>query len=85
MNLLLLLLLLFHTCYTYSHHIQTSTSTSTQTTMSKRVMTVGGGALFAGLGYYLYAAGGDPKVAEKKFEGELNKLCLPEPLLLRPS
>ena len=39
--------------------------------MSNRVVTVGGGALLAGVGYYLYAAGGDPKVAEKKFEGEL--------------
>ena len=25
-----------------------------------------------GVGYYLYAAGGDPKVAEKKFERECN-------------
>lgn len=39
--------------------------------MSQRAVTIGGGALLAGVGYYLYAAGGDPKVAEKKFEGAL--------------
>lgn len=39
--------------------------------MSQRAVTIGGGALLAGVGYYLYAAGGDPKVAEKKFEGTL--------------
>ena len=51
--------------------------------MSNRVVTVGGGALLAGVGYYLYAAGGDPKVAEKKFEGELcyNALTAKEYLL----
>ncbi|KAL9533089.1 hypothetical protein SMMN14_03822 [Sphaerulina musiva] len=38
--------------------------------MSQRAVTIGGGALLAGVGYYLYAAGGDPKVAEKKFEAD---------------
>ncbi|KAI5359329.1 hypothetical protein Slin15195_G069560 [Septoria linicola] len=41
--------------------------------MSNRVVTVGGGALLAGVGYYLYSAGGDPKVAEKKFEADAAK------------
>lgn len=43
--------------------------------MSNRVVTVGGGALLAGVGYYLYTAGGDPKVAEKKFEGEMDRVA----------
>lgn len=37
--------------------------------MSNRVVTVGGGALLAGVGYYFYQAGADPKVAQKKAEG----------------
>lgn len=49
----------------------TTTSTGRSTAMSQRAVTIGGGALLAGVGYYLYAAGGDPKVAEKKFEGAL--------------
>lgn len=28
-------------------------------------------AAAGGVGYYFYQAGGDPKVAEKKFEGEV--------------
>ena len=36
--------------------------------MSKRVLQVGGTAAAAGIGYYLYQAGGSPKVAEKQFE-----------------
>jgi hypothetical protein len=34
-----------------------------------RIVTIGGGALLAGAGYYFYKAGGDPKVAQKKVEG----------------
>ena len=42
--------------------------TSHQPNMSRRALTWGGVGV-AGLGaYYLYSAGGDPKVAEKKFE-----------------
>ena len=38
--------------------------------MSNRVVTFGGAALLAGAGYYFYQAGGDPKVAQKKAEGQ---------------
>lgn len=38
-------------------------------TMSNRAVTYGGAALLAGVGYYFYQAGGDPKVAQKKAEG----------------
>ena len=37
--------------------------------MSGRVWQVGGVAAVGGIGYYLYSAGGNPKVAEKKMEG----------------
>lgn len=37
--------------------------------MPNRGVTIGGLAVAGGVGYYLYSAGGDPKVAEKKFEG----------------
>jgi hypothetical protein len=37
--------------------------------MSRRGLTIGGLAVAGGVGYYLYSAGGDPKVAQKKFEG----------------
>jgi hypothetical protein len=37
---------------------------------SRRALTFGGVAAAAGVGYYLYKAGGDPKVAEKQFERE---------------
>jgi hypothetical protein len=37
--------------------------------MSRRGLTVAGLALAGGAGYYLYSAGGDPKVAQKKMEG----------------
>lgn len=40
--------------------------------MSGRFMKVGGAALVAGAGYYFYQAGGDPKVAQKKAEGQLH-------------
>lgn len=32
-----------------------------------------GATAVAGVGYYLYAAGGNPKIAEKKFEGGLTR------------
>jgi len=35
-----------------------------------------------GVGYYLYTAGGNPKVAEKQFEGMLLPLSLPDHILL---
>lgn len=35
---------------------------------SSRAFTIGGGLLAAAGGYYLYSAGGDPKLAEKKAE-----------------
>jgi len=38
--------------------------------MSKRPLLWGGLAVAGGAGYYLYSAGGDPKVAEKKFESK---------------
>ena len=37
--------------------------------MSGRVWQAGGVAAVGGIGYYLYSAGGNPKVAEKKMEG----------------
>jgi hypothetical protein len=36
--------------------------------MSRRFATVGGLAAVGGVTYYLYSAGGDPKLAEKKAE-----------------
>ncbi|KAF2009149.1 hypothetical protein BU24DRAFT_428671 [Aaosphaeria arxii CBS 175.79] len=36
--------------------------------MAGRFVKIGGIAAAAGAGYYLYNAGGDPKLAEKKFE-----------------
>lgn len=38
--------------------------------MSARAWQVGGLAVAGGVGYYLYQAGGDPKTAQKKAEGE---------------
>lgn len=38
--------------------------------MSGRIVKLGGVAAAAGAAYYLYSAGGDPKLAEKKFERE---------------
>jgi hypothetical protein len=38
--------------------------------MSRRGLAVVGLAAAGGAGYYLYKAGGDPKVAEKNFEGQ---------------
>lgn len=37
--------------------------------MSRRGLTIGGLVVAGGVGYYLYGAGGDPKVAQKQFEG----------------
>ncbi|KAK5131702.1 hypothetical protein LTR08_000756 [Meristemomyces frigidus] len=42
--------------------------------MSGRVWQVGGVAAVGGIGYYLYSAGGNPKVAEKKMEADAAKL-----------
>lgn len=36
--------------------------------MSRRVFTLGGLAVAGGAAYYLYSAGGDPKLAEKQAE-----------------
>jgi len=41
---------------------------------SNRVFTLLGVAAAGGVGYYLYNAGGDPKVAEKKFEADASRL-----------
>ena len=41
--------------------------------MSQRALTLGGLAVAGGVGYYLYTAGGDPKVAQKQFEGQLDQ------------
>jgi len=40
--------------------------------MSNRALQFGGLAVAGGIGYYMYRAGGDPKTAEKKFEGTLS-------------
>ena len=45
--------------------------------MSKRALTVLGLAVAGGAGYYLYTAGGDPKVAQKQFEGDLSTSPFP--------
>lgn len=37
--------------------------------MSRRALTIGGLLVAGGAGYYLYSAGGDPKVAQKNLEG----------------
>ncbi|KAK5114559.1 hypothetical protein LTR85_010136 [Meristemomyces frigidus] len=42
--------------------------------MSNRVLQFAGGAVAVGGAYYLYNAGGNPKVAEKKFEADAAKL-----------
>jgi hypothetical protein len=39
--------------------------------MPNRGVLLGGVAVAGAAGYYLYSAGGDPKVAEKKFESKL--------------
>lgn len=39
--------------------------------MPNRAVTIGGLAVAGGVGYYLYSAGGDPKVAKKQAEGKL--------------
>lgn len=37
--------------------------------MSRRALTISGLVVAGAAGYYLYTAGGDPKVAQKNFEG----------------
>lgn len=39
---------------------------------SRNGLTIAGLAVAGAAGYYLYSAGGDPKVAEKQFEGRFN-------------
>ncbi|ETI29585.1 hypothetical protein G647_02038 [Cladophialophora carrionii CBS 160.54] len=41
---------------------------------SNRAFTLLGVAAAGGVGYYLYNAGGDPKVAQKKFEADASKV-----------
>ncbi|KAI7544402.1 hypothetical protein KC331_g6834 [Hortaea werneckii] len=41
---------------------------------SRRFWQITGSATLAGVGYYLYNAGGQPDVAEKKFEADATKL-----------
>ena len=53
-------------------------------TMSRRALTIGGLVVAGAAGYYLYTAGGDPKVAQKNFEGmELGVPSFSIPLLTR--
>jgi len=42
--------------------------------MSRKPLVWGGLALAGGAGYYLYSAGGDPKVAKKEFETDATKV-----------
>jgi len=42
--------------------------------MSGRFIKIAGAGVAAGAGYYLYTAGGSPKVAEKQFEHDAAKL-----------
>jgi hypothetical protein len=42
--------------------------------MSNRALQVGGVTVLAGIGYYMYQAGGDPKAAQKRIEGEIHVL-----------
>ena len=44
--------------------------------MSRRLVTIGGGAAVAGIGYYLYQAGGDPKLAKSEAKRTLSYLRL---------
>jgi len=46
------------------------TTPKTSTIMSRKLLGWGGVALAGAGGYYLYSAGGDPKLAEKKMERE---------------
>ncbi len=43
-------------------------------------LTIAGLALAGGAGYYLYSAGGDPKVAQKNLEGLFDHLLTPTTL-----
>lgn len=53
---------------------------------ASRFWQITGGATLAGVGYYLYNAGGEPTVAEKKFEGKaLVPLLAMPPLSNQPS
>lgn len=51
--------------------------------MSRRAVTVVGLTAAAGAGYYLYTAGGDPKVAQKNFQGRsIPQLTTPAQFLI---
>merc|ERR1712225_216091 len=59
--------------------------TTKSSIMSRRGLTIAGLALAGGAGYYLYSAGGDPKVAQKKMEADAHKLSeRSTKLLLKP-
>ena len=45
--------------------------------MSRRLGPAVGLTLFGGISYYLYSAGGDAKLAEKKAERESNTIHVP--------
>jgi len=53
--------------WTSSYH-NPSLILSSASMSGRRVAIIGGGAFIAGGTYYLYSAGGDPKVAQKKIE-----------------
>lgn len=64
-------------CLTSVYHLRKNWNTSYQAppdttpciTMSGRILKLGGVLAAGGAGWYLYKAGGDPKAAEKRFEG----------------
>ena len=41
-----------------------------------RALKIGGTVAAVGAGYYFYQAGGDPKAAQKRFEGRINFFSL---------
>jgi len=47
--------------------------------MSRRALTIGGLIVAGGAGYYLYSAGGDPRLAQKNFEGRAVRPSAPPP------
>jgi hypothetical protein len=49
--------------------------------MSGRFVKVAGLGVAAGAGYYLYQAGGSPKVAEKQFERTFSIIRSPDPYI----
>lgn len=59
------------------HITSTTTSHTTATMSSGRLWQIIGGGAAIGGAYYLYNAGGDPKAAEKRFEGTYTSHPLP--------